>query len=188
MEDPNTQTVKLWSFQSHQSVRELQDTGMLLARWDRYSETDPFALAYRWIQSQMLYKKTDHQMHAPVWAWHSCGAFGQAPKIKDARALLSDLELEAGIQTIELECPAELALLSRYSIWNDVLDRFIDDRERAQIDATLEKKLFAVSPETMDAQEAIQAALPYFKADWVIDIRPLPLKSDDVQFDPEQWV
>jgi hypothetical protein len=169
-----TSTYRLWTFQALDSIRELRQTGILKARWSRYSDSDPHRLAYQWMSNQM-----GSTAYAPIWAWHSCGGYGRPPTLGVARSLLSDLELEAGIRTIEFECPKTMVLLSQYSPWNELLDRFMDNREQTRIGPALEKRLFAVASDS----KMIQATLPHLKTEWVIDIRALPLSPSGDSFD-----
>ena len=90
--------MKLWTFQSYQSISELEQSGKLLVSWDRYSEQDPFKLAYEWMTKAMQKRGVDCKSFAPVWAWHSCGAYEAAPTLDTASNLLSLNEIEAGIK------------------------------------------------------------------------------------------
>jgi hypothetical protein len=63
---------------------------------------------------------------APVWARHSCGAWCRKPDGETLSALLSEADWERGQRLIEFEAPDEACLLSVYSVWNIVLDTFID--------------------------------------------------------------
>ena len=97
--------MRLWSFQALKSVEELKKEGKLICKWDRYPHPSNWTNAYRWMAGQMEEKEISCQGHAPIWAWHSCGAFYHPPTLDTARNLLSDMEIEDGIQTIEFECP-----------------------------------------------------------------------------------
>lgn len=107
---------RLWTFQSIKSIKELKSKGILEVSWDRYLQTGTFIEAYRWMGKQIAARKISCNNHAPLWAWHSCGKYENAPTLVDARCLLSDIELEDGIQMIEFECPVGLVVLSSYSI------------------------------------------------------------------------
>ena len=133
---------------------------MLQARWDRYTASDPFRQAYAWMAAQMEQRHLPCKGCAPVWVWHSCQGYGRPPTLGDARALLSDLELEQGIATIQLKCPAEAVLLSRYSVWNTILDMFIDREAPETITDRLVAELFAVSEKAVSGTDSVQGSLP----------------------------
>ncbi|MEJ7677212.1 MAG: DUF3841 domain-containing protein [Segetibacter sp.] len=179
---------RLWTFQSIRSIKELKNKGIIEASWDRYSETFPFIKSYEWMVKQMVIRKISCNNNAPIWAWHSCGKYENAPRLVDARCLLSDIELKDGIQTIELECPVELALLSNYGIWNKMLDKFISYKDEAKIDKKTEDMLFEIGRKKLRACDSIQATLPYLKLAWVKEIRELNLKPNDFSYNPEEEI
>jgi hypothetical protein len=179
---------RLWTFQSVRSVAELESKGIIEASWDRYAKTYDFLKAYRWMARQMAIKKTSCNNNAPVWAWHSCGKYEAAPKLVDARSLLSDVELENGIQTIEFECPAEVVLLSNYGVWNMMLHEIFPDMDETDIDEKVVNELFETSRRKYRQYDIIQAVLPYLKMEWVKEIRELNLKPGDFSYDPEENV
>ncbi|MEZ4918561.1 MAG: DUF3841 domain-containing protein [Saprospiraceae bacterium] len=175
--------MRLWTFQSVEAVKILDKTGVLHAPWARYSNQSGWKKAYQWMHGQLTERGISAPETAPIWAWHSCGKAGQAPRLSDARNLLSDLELEAGIQTVELECPDELVLLSNYGPWNEVLDLFLDHGDEAVVTPQLTEAVFSVSPSHLDEFESIQAVLPFLEKAWVKDIRPLPLQPGVLDYD-----
>ncbi|MBK8968966.1 MAG: DUF3841 domain-containing protein [Saprospiraceae bacterium] len=177
--------MRLWTNQSNLSISELETTGVLRANWQRYPPNDGFRLAYAWMCTRMEKSNLPCKGHAPVWAWHSCGGFGKPPALRDARALLSDLELENGVQTIELDCPDDCALLSMYGVWNTILDAFMDRSSDTVIGKRLERQLFKIRPEKIGEFDAVQASLPLIKKEWVLDIRPLKLPVGSFDFDPD---
>lgn len=133
---------KLWTFQSIRSIHELKSKGIIEVSWDRYTSTNPFIGSYHWMAKQMDTRKISCKNNAPIWAWHSCTKYENAPKLLDARCLLSDIELTDGIETIVFECPVELALLSSYRIWNSLLDKFSAYEHDPIIDKKTENALF----------------------------------------------
>ncbi|MCG8332589.1 MAG: DUF3841 domain-containing protein [Chitinophagales bacterium] len=164
--------MKLWTYQSLNAVEQLEQSGELLTPWSYYPPKDSFALAYRWIGQNMIDKGVNCKGYAPIWAWHSCGAYKAPPTNDTASNLLSILQLEAGIKLITFECPDELAVLSNYGPWNEILDCFIDHGEQATIDSIQEGQLFKIRTNIED-YESIQACLPYLLIDWVTDIKKL---------------
>ena len=158
------------------------------ASWDRYSETNPFVKPYQWMVKQMIARNIRCNDNAPLWAWHSCSKYKHAPRLVNARCLLSDIELEEGIQTIEFECPVELVLLSNYGLWNTLLYEIFPYHNEVTIDQETEDKLFAAARKKFRKHDSIQAALPYLKLDWVKEISELNLKPNDFNYNPEEEV
>jgi hypothetical protein len=107
---------------------------------------------------------------APIWAWHSCGAPGNPPSWDDIVALCGTTG-ESGYE-IELDAPDELVLLSRYDVWNQILDECVDvqhdpsklDPERSQWERVFRIELERAAE---DDDFEIQACLPYVDRDWV---------------------
>lgn len=179
---------RLWTFQGIRSVEELKNKGILEANWEGYREEGSFTKAYRWMANQMLMRGI-HCTNAPIWAWHSCRKYENAPRLGDARSLLSDIAIEAGIQTIEFECPVELVLLSSYGMWNQMLhENFLPGNKAPDIDGKTETLLFETSRKKFRKYDDIQATLPYLKLEWVKDIRDLNLKPNDSNFNWEEEV
>lgn len=150
---------RLWTFQRIRVVEELKNTGILEAKWEDYWEEGSFTKAYRWMANQMLMRGINFT-NAPIWAWHTCRKYEHAPRLIDARCLLSDIDLESGIQTIEFECPAELALLSGYGMWNQMLhENFLPGKEAPAVDRKTESLLFETSRKKFRKYDDIQATL-----------------------------
>ncbi|GAB3712796.1 hypothetical protein GCM10027592_51580 [Spirosoma flavus] len=140
------------------------------------------------MANQMSARHIDCAEYAPIWAWHSCTHYEQAPTLLVARCLLSDIELENGIQTIEFECPAELAILSTYGTWNVLLHDFFATSQEGKIDKKIEQQLFATERNQFSKYDSIQATLPYIKLEWVQEIRELKLKPNDYRYSPKARV
>lgn len=136
----------------------------------------------------MANKNIDCDQYSPIWAWHSCTKYEQSPTLVDARCLLSDMDLEEGIQTIEFECPASLALLSDYGMWNFMLGDIFYPRAEDKIDSELVAKLFATGKKQFRRYDSIQATLPYLKLEWVKEIRELNLKPADFSYNEKERV
>lgn len=179
---------RLWTFQSIKSVKELKSKGILETSWERYSQTGTFIKAYRWMAEQIVARRISCNNHAPIWAWHSCGKYEITPTLIDARCLLSDIEIEDGIQTIEFECPVGIVVLSNYNVWNMMLHEFFSSKDEPKIDKKTEDGLFETNRKKFKKYDSIQATLPYLKLDWVKEIRELNLKPDDFNYNPEEEV
>lgn len=163
----------MWTFQSVKSVEELEARGILEIDWNRYSDKDPHLRAYQWMAKVMKRRRILEKENAPIWAWHSCGGHEKKPTKKDAKNLLSDIEIENGIITIEFECPKKKALLSNYGIWNDIIHQFIDGKSESDIEKEVEKALFKVDSKAIQEYESIQATMPYLKKEWIIEMKEL---------------
>lgn len=178
--------MKLWTFQSIKAIEALQKNGVLYADW-QYCPDLTWERAYRWMAAEMNKRDIPIGEHPPIWAWHSCKAYGHPPTLGDARALLSDIELEHGVQTLELSVPDELVLLSTYHLWNDLLDYFIDKKPLPKKQGF--EKMFEFSNVDFERTDAIQATLPFLKKEWIVDIRDLNLKVGDYEvYDVEEEV
>lgn len=137
---------------------------------------------------QMAIRNITCNNNAPIWAWHSCRKYKNAPTLVDARCLLSDIEIEYGVQTIEFECPVELVLLSNYGIWNVMLHEIFPYQDETKSNKETENRLFETGRRKLRKYDTIQAALPYLKLDWVKEIRELNLKPNDFSYNPEEKV
>ena len=179
---------KLWTFQSITSVKELKTTGILEVSWDRYVKTSAFYKSYQWMVKQLAARAILCNDHAPIWAWHSCRKYHNPPTLLDARCLLSDIEIINGIQTIEFECPVELAVLSSYGEWNRLLYEYFHNTEQIEIDKESVDWLFQVERNKFRIDDSIQATLPFLMLDWVIGIRDLNLKPNDFTYNEEEKV
>ncbi len=176
-EQKSSMAIKLWTFQSILSVNELNETGELKAKWQRYKNQDNWKNAYLWMRDQMESHGINCRGYAPIWAFHSFGKYSKPPTLGDARSLLSDLEIEGGIKTIEFNCPNELMLLSNYYGWCNILDEFIMGKNISVFDEKLMAALYDTNPKNLSKHNAIQATLPFLKKEWVIEIRDLKLKT-----------
>lgn len=180
--------MRLWTFQADTSIEELKKDSLLTVKWSRYPSHGLWTKAYQWMALEMETKGIPCAGNAPIWAWHSCSVYGKSPTLDHAANLLSQLELQAGIQTIELECPDELALLTRYGAWNEVLYYFLDKKPISHITAAEIAAIYAIDPNRLEEHDAIQATLPYLKQEWVLDIRPLRLEAGNYEYDALELV
>lgn len=179
---------KLWSFQSTEAVKKLKSKGMLESAWDTYIQTSEFFKSYKWMAEQLTARKINCNDHAPIWAWHSCQKYENAPTLLDARCLLSDIQIEGGIETIEFECPVQLVLLSSYRVWNTIRQDFFSSVDEPKIDKKLVDRLFKVDKASFIKYDSIQAALPFIKLEWVKAIRKLNLIPGNFSFDEKEKV
>lgn len=167
----------LWSFQSMEACEVLEKTGTLRTEWSRTPIN--WRPAYRWMASEMERGGILLDGFAPIWAWHSCeGVLYAPPTVGTARNLLSDLQILEGICVVEFEAPVEFCLLSSYGRFCELLDQIL---ENEVIDKEEFTDMFNMLP--LAAYDDIQAALPYLKMEWVMDIRYLDMKPDRWDYD-----
>lgn len=159
-----------------------------MAKWNRYSESSNWTKVYQWMANQMAEKGISCGENAPVWAWHSCGRFEQAPTLDVAGNLLSLFEIEAGVKTIEFEYPEHFTLLTNYGPWNDIIYHFLDGFEASKIALADLQALYDLEPDSLSEYDAIQATLPYLCMEWVVDIRDLKLQAENFEYDPAEFV
>jgi len=107
----------LWSIQSDEVYDALCSAERLSASWE--SVYSRWRVAYRWIAGEMSARHVQTGGAPPTWAWHSCGGCGRSP---DEETLVALLGGQAGSgKTLVLDVPDELAVLTRYGYWNDLL-------------------------------------------------------------------
>lgn len=166
--------MRLWSYQHPAVLQTLRQGERYVCTWDCVPGKQ-WHTAFRWMVQQMAERGIPVSEHAPVWAWHSVNRVGGKPDDLCARSLLSDIQLEAGIDFLELHVPDHLALASCYAAWNGMLDDFIDGV------APVAKKVadcFAVSLRPRRGRPPqyfpdIQACLPYLEPAWLVAWEPL---------------
>lgn len=160
----------LWTFQDKMAVNRLLAEGKLIGDWDFVWDR----ASYKWMINLMESKKIQCSGTPPVWAWHSCSGYKNPPSSDTARELFSEVQLEKGIQLIKFKCPNSLSMLTNYSAWNMILNKFIDD-PKTNITSEERKYLFELYPETDEEWECheIQATLPYIKKEWIMEITNL---------------
>jgi hypothetical protein len=165
---PPAGTVLLWSFQPLTRVTELNTTGELVGSWAHVprSPGDAIGTAYRAMVAAMERAGVPTAGRPPVWAWGG----GRGVTIMDAHMLVGE-PLWHGYATVEFLAPAELALTSHYRAWNDYLVALFEGAEPGER---------AWDVPTPIADELVQVCLPVLRADWVREIRPLPLSGIEV--------
>ena len=161
--------MRLWSYQHPAVLQTLQRGERYVCTWDCVPDKHWHA-AFRWMGRQMAERGIPIGEHAPVWAWHSVNLDGGKPDDLCALSLLSEIQLEEGIDFFELEVPDHLALPSCYGAWNGMLDDFIDDV------APVAKKVADCFAESLRPRRGrppqyfpdIQACLPYLEPAWLV--------------------
>ncbi|QYN36660.1 DUF3841 domain-containing protein [Pseudonocardia sp. DSM 110487] len=157
--------VLLWSFQPAARVAELHATGQLVGAWEYVPSGLSIPEAYGAMVAAMERAGLSTQGRPPVWTWGgSCGV-----AVEDAHMLVGDPPWE-GYVTLEFSAPAELVLASDYGVWNDYLYNLadgVDPVPRWDVPTPIADKL-------------VQVCLPFMRAEWVREVRPLPRSPDEV--------
>jgi len=109
----------LWTIQSLAAWRELQEKGVLRARTHHLTEQS-WLQAYCWMTHQMRLRigpppETDCQA---LWTWYQWDGARKKPDLR-CRGHLPPGERAV---RLELECSADQALLSDFSLWHYVLN------------------------------------------------------------------
>jgi hypothetical protein len=165
--------MRLWTYQTISVLHTLQSNQSHYPAWP-----DSFwKKAYHWMwekQKALGYLMLDS---APVWAWHSVKKLHGKPDEECGRNLLSDIEIAGGIALLEMEVPDHLCLLSRYDLWNEMMEDLFEDREPP---AELVERCF--KPDLSTKKKGvkqhfadIQATLPYLDATWLMSWEPFLL-------------
>lgn len=173
--------MRLWTFQFKAIATLLKAGNSHYCDW-RYVPSN-WRPVYQFITEQMREKRIPITNHAPIWAWHSCNGWQKPPTLDDARGLLSDIELEMGVMTVEMEVPESIVLLSNYNRYCDLLFDHLDGNALAY---QTYRDMFDLNP--TDPELTIQATLPYISPEWVLDIRPLNLSPAFFEYDVEELV
>jgi Domain of unknown function (DUF3841) len=177
--------MRLYSLQSIQQIQQLQQTGILYANWEHILLDQNWLKTYRWMVAQMEKRGIACHGNAPIWAWHSCQKWLQPPTLLTARGLLSDVQIDNGIQVIEFVAPPKLVLLSRYRQYNRFLNHNMDGKK---LPSGFAKRMLQVKKTKFLNHDDIQATLPFVKMEWVVAIRPLNLTSSDWGFDVDEFL
>ncbi len=77
---------------------------------------------------------------------------------------------------IEISVPDDRCLLSSYSMWNDAVCDFLENR-RDTIGGKFDEMFD--EPLMKHRDDDIQAVIPYIMLEWTIDVRDLPESDDD---------
>jgi len=174
----DTPTLRLWSFQSMDACEQLDKIGNLQVEW-RFTPIN-WRPTYEWMTREMVSRGIEMDGHAPVWAWHSCEGQQQSPPtLGTARNQLTDKQILEGVCIVEFDAPENLALLSSYNRFNDLLDNYLEQGFLPAHEDYLD--MFDIWPLRED--DSIQAALPRIEKDWVVDIRHLEMKPDRWDYD-----
>jgi len=170
--------MKLWSFQSADIENLLEKQHVFFAEW---KFTPPnWRAAYEWMAKAMEGHEISLNGKAPVWAWQSCRAAGRGPTIGTALDAYTDFQLLSGIVLIEMEVPGHLCLCSTYSGFLQLLDEVIDYGTVTHPEA--HQEMFQIPEVLLD--DDIQAAIPFIRKEWILDIRSVDIKPGKSDFDP----
>jgi hypothetical protein len=151
----------LRTFQRLTRVAELEADGVLVGHWDRVQPAH--REGYQAMVGAMARAGVETGGKPPMWAWRGTVLLLDAALLLDA-----EHELSTGYATVEFEAPAELVVTSDYGAWNDYLEALFLGSP-VQWDVT--------APSGRTAPE--QVCLPYLRAEWVREVRPLPTTGWD---------
>jgi hypothetical protein len=151
----------LRTFQRLARVAELEADGVLVGDWDRVPSGH--REGYQAMVDAMARAGVESHGRPPVWAWRGTLLLLDAALLLDA-----EHELSTGYATVEFEAPAEFAVASDYGAWNDYLEAlFLGNPAQWELTAVPRRW----GPE--------QVCLPYLRAEWVREVRPLPTTGWD---------
>ncbi|MEJ2795902.1 hypothetical protein WAE56_21075 [Iodobacter sp. LRB] len=177
---------KIWTFQSAAQLQVLLRNGVLYGDWMQIGLSSEQEMAYRSMCRMMASRKLSCGNHPPIWAWHSCGAYQQAPDAKVARMLLSDHQLNNQIMLLSLECSADQMLLSDYSTWCQLFYSSITAIEYAAMGMAVpseeqkERLLLTIDYTGLDSDVLVQATLPCISKEFLVEARQVVLDNNEV--------
>lgn len=156
----------LRTFQPTVRVTALMDSGSLVGSWDHV----PTSLhgAYRAMAQAMAKAGVDTEGRPPVWAW-----WGELLLLDALNLLDPEHQLSAGYATVEFDAPVELVVASDYGVWNDHLAAVFNGSGGT---GDLGVRATTIP---LDRRKPTQVCLPYLRAEWVCDVRPLPRSGWD---------
>ncbi len=185
--------MKLWTIQSEDAWRTLNDKGVLLADHNRIVEKS-FHTAYSWMAEQMTYKLSKKPSNAvyPLWAWYM---WEGKRKRRDMRGTGYAVPGERIVQLM-IDVPDHLVLLSDFDSWHLVLNKNyypVDEQDDNQFDseytaAGIEwkdlyssqfhdkivrswQRIFSLEPnEYITPADSIQATFWELKREWVLKV------------------
>ena len=173
---------ELVTFQGKHVRQRLANQRVYRADWHRGGLSNPWNRAYAWMSAQMRRRGIPTGRRPPIWAWPKSREFGGPPTYGTASALLSPIEIEAGVWVIELSAPSQFCLRSCYRLWNDVLDEFIDGNLPGDVSPQLFERPAYRHPAPVEADD-VQFCLPFIARNWIHTIRPLPSRLNSVDWD-----
>jgi Domain of unknown function (DUF3841) len=165
--------MRLWTYQHPKILETLQSGKRYTCQWEGING-EYWINSFRFMCQKMTEKGIQIGENPPIWAWHSVNRLGEMPDEDCGRALLSDDQLEQGIDLLQLEVPENLVLLSNYGPWNAILDVFYeknDLQDKEILDCfTVDLKPRRGRPPQYF--KSIQACLPYIEPEWLVSKLP----------------
>ena len=152
----------LWTIQTFEAFKALQDKEILYGDWRRICYRD-FKRSYLWMISQMEQRGLSTLGKPPFWAWE------KKPDLRQRAHLESG---KKGVR-LKLQVPRNLVLFSNWEAWHFVLNDWritavdTDDdnvlKEPKNWEVIFDEKISS----TYDFNEIRQACLPYLDLIWV---------------------
>lgn len=180
----NTLTA-VWTFQTEIQLQALLRDGLLQGDWSHVYPADK--PAYRFMCREMAARGLSCAGRPPVWGWHSCGGYQQAPDAEVARQLLSDHQLiETSIVLLMFECPSDQMLNSDYNAWCDEV--YFPSCANPAFNPLPEMAhgLFQIDYTALDAT-LIQTVLPSLRREWLVEARKVHLHLNHEVCITESW-
>lgn len=181
--------MRLWSFQHHDFLEQLATDGVVLADWRRAEPR--WVSVYRAMVGEMARAGVAGLEHsrsaAPIWAWHSCGAWQRGPVYEDVLGHFgTEARNRAGHLMVELAVLPTECLLSAFGVWCDYLER-AETLGAVPLPAELFVVQDAASAAWGGNHADIQATLVCLQRRQVVSVRPLPgCDSDEAQHAAER--
>jgi hypothetical protein len=164
------ETMRLWTYQHPIIHQTLKSGKRFTCSWENIDNGSYWATSFQFMCQKMAENNIPIGENPPIWVWHSVNCIGGMPDDDCARALMSDVQLEQGIDLLQLEVPDNLVLLSNYGTWNSILDVFyekkVPNEEEIEDCFTLQLKRKRGRPRKYF--QDIQACLPYIEPEWLV--------------------
>lgn len=154
----------LRSFQRLSRVASLSASGALFGDWAHVPASQH--PGYRAMVAAMSVAGVDTGDRPPIWAWH-----GELHLVDAALLFDEQHELRTGYATVEFDAPDSLVTLSDYGAWNDHLYEVFHGRPACWSAGAAR---WLGPPADPDTSHPAQACLPHLRAEWLLDVRPLP--------------
>lgn len=169
--------LRLWTFQYSRVVDALA-RGRWVAPWEATPEN--WRPAYRWMATELdrslVARGLPRSSGAPIWCWHSCSTgedaetvVGTPPTGTTAFWLFGSRDACRGLVRLELDVPPDLALLSSYSRFNDVLVEPVP----TDAAALAARRTMFDAPWLDHPHDDIQAVLPWIEPAWLRATEPV---------------
>lgn len=158
--------------------------GLLQGDWSRICPEA--AAAYRVMCREMAARGLPCEGRPPVWGWHSCGGYQQAPGAEVARQLLSDHQLiDTTIVLLAFECPSDQVLPSAYNVWCEQVYFPLAANAAFTPAPGAAHGLFDIDYRALEEDALIQTVSSCLRREWLVEARYVRLDPHlAVHFEP----